>query len=91
MQPPSRRAASAGAVLDFESANLHAIAADLHIAPPAGVILAGVKKEPATVRGRAGADGEGVSGGDEIHGRLRQHPQRKPGIILGRPQEPDPR
>ncbi len=38
-----------GFVLGFEAAGFHAVAADFHIAPAAGVILAGIEEQPAAV------------------------------------------
>src|ERR1035437_1611671 len=72
-------------VLGFESAGLHAIAADLHIAPAAGVIFAGVEEEPAALGVFADAQAVHVLGGHEADGALGQDPEWKlcRGLIRG--------
>ena len=42
-------------MLGFEATGFHAVAAELHVAPAAGVVFAGVEKKPAASVAGAGA------------------------------------
>ena len=50
----------------LETTGLHAVAADLHVAPTSRVIFAGIEKEPATGVDRAGFYARGVGGEQDV-------------------------
>ena len=64
-------------VLSFEPASFHPIAADLHVAPAARVIFAGIKKEPATVGIPAGANPLYPFGSHKSFRAARKQPKRE--------------
>ena len=50
-------------MLGFEATGFHAVPAELHVAPAAGMIFAGVEKKPSALRVVAGAQAlHGLSG-----------------------------
>lgn len=70
-------------VLGFEPACLHAIAADVHVTPATGVILAGIEKEPAAVGLLAGAKAPHMVGEHEVPGAEGERPERQIGRAFG--------
>src|SRR6185437_3847357 len=72
-----------GSVACLESACLHAVPADLHVAPPARVILARIEKQPATGIGLAGAHPLQRIGQHELAGKSGQDPGRKFRFLRG--------
>lgn len=64
-------------VLGLEAAGLHAVAANLHVAPAAGVVFAGVEEEPAALWDGAGANGVSGFAGEQVDGGLREQPERE--------------
>jgi hypothetical protein len=58
-----------------EAADLAAVATGFHVAPAAGVILAGVEEDPAAGVAGAAAEAEDVVGGEEIVGGLGEEPE----------------
>src|SRR5579859_5074885 len=70
-------------VLGFEAAGLHAVAADLHVAPAAGVVLAGIEEQPAAVGLFAGAQEAHVFRQHQPNGAYGKNPKRQIGTPFG--------
>lgn len=68
-------------LLRIKPADLGAVAAALHVAPAAVVILAGIEKEPFTVLGRAGADEGQLVGDKQIGGGAGDLPEKNIEVI----------
>lgn len=61
-------------MLSFEAPNLDPVTADLHVAPPACVIFAGIQKEPAALQVGAGVDTLGCLGCQQFRSGLHKYP-----------------
>jgi hypothetical protein len=65
-----------------EAASFHSIAADLHVAPAAGVVFAGVEEEPAAGLGGAAANLRDFIRQQQGNGGLCEEPNRRREIAL---------
>jgi hypothetical protein len=65
-----------------EAASFHSIAADLHVAPAAGVVFAGVEEEPAAGLGGAAANLRDFVRQQQGNGGLCEEPNRRREIAL---------
>ncbi len=75
-------------LLRLEAPSLHAVSANFHIAPAAGVIFAGIQKQPAAPRIATLSHQANMLRCQKIHGCLRQNPPRKPGLrCIRRPRQ----
>ena len=76
------RGGELGCSLGFEAAGLHAVAADLHVAPAFGVVFAGIEEEPLAFEIVAGAQPGHSFRGYEAGGALGEQPDGKVRGIL---------
>ena len=70
------------AVLGFEATGFHAVPAELHVAPAAGVVFAGVEKEPAALRVVTGAQALHGLSREKLECRLCEEPEGKLSVGL---------
>ena len=63
----------------LEPPRLHAVAAQLHVAPAARVIFAGIEEQPAAGRAPAGVHVRDSGGGEQCGGRFGHCPYRQHG------------
>jgi|CZKS01.1.fsa_nt_gi hypothetical protein len=68
------RSAGLFSLAGVESSGFHAVAADFHVAPAAGLVLAGVQEEPAAGLAGAASELQGPLREQEIYRCLREQP-----------------